>query len=66
MPVYIYKCLSCDKHFDLFQHYTDDPLTVCPECKQVTLQKVYNPPAVHYKGEGWYYDPKSYDPGKVQ
>ncbi len=54
MPVYAYQCASCQRTFDMFQHYTDDPLTVCPDCGTVTLRKVYSPTPVHFKGEGWY------------
>ena len=59
MPVYAYKCASCEQEFDIFQHYTDDSLQVCPQCKQPTLQKVYSPNPVHFKGEGWYNKDKS-------
>ena len=32
MPTYVYHCDNCGKQFELFQHYTDDSLTVCPDC----------------------------------
>ena len=54
MPVYAYKCASCEQEFDIFQHYTDDSLQVCPQCKQPALQKQYDPTPVHFKGSGWY------------
>ena len=54
MPLYVYHCDHCGQQHEIFQHYTDDPLTVCPECKQPTLQKVYQVAYVHYKGSGWY------------
>lgn len=54
MPVYTYQCASCNHEYEYFQHYTDDSLTVCPECGQPTLQKVYQVAYVHYKGTGWY------------
>lgn len=62
MPVYVYHCDSCNKQSEIFQHYTDDSLTVCPECKQPTLQKVYQVAHVHYKGDGWYVADKSKAP----
>jgi predicted nucleic acid-binding Zn ribbon protein len=34
--------------------YKRQVLTVCPECKQPTLQKVYQVANVHFKGGGWY------------
>ena len=54
MPVYVYHCDNCLKQTEIFQHFTDDVLTVCPECKQPTLQKVYQVANVHFKGGGWY------------
>ena len=63
MPVYVYHCNNCGKHHELFQHYTDDPRTVCPDCQTVTLRKVYAPTPVHFKGKGYYVTDK-YDPDK--
>ena len=54
MPTYVYHCDNCLKQTEIFQHFTDDTLTVCPECKQPSLQKVYQVANVHYKGQGWY------------
>ena len=53
MPIYSYQCDQCGLEIDIFQHFTDDTLQVCPECKQPALQKVYSPNPVHFKGEGW-------------
>jgi len=54
VPIYVYHCGNCLKQTEIFQHFTDDVLTVCPECKQPTLQKVYQVANVHFKGGGWY------------
>lgn len=54
MPLYVYHCDNCLKQTEIFQHYTDDPVTVCPECKQASLQKVWQPTAFVLKGDGWY------------
>lgn len=54
MPIYVYHCGNCLKQTEIFQNFTDDVLTVCPECKQPTLQKVYQVANVHFKGGGWY------------
>ncbi|UCH46355.1 MAG: zinc ribbon domain-containing protein, partial [Nitrospiraceae bacterium] len=32
MPVYEYKCKSCNEEFEIMQKITDDPLTVCSSC----------------------------------
>ncbi|NLB81932.1 MAG: zinc ribbon domain-containing protein [Clostridiaceae bacterium] len=54
MPLYVYECTECGKRFEFFQHYTDDPITVCPDCQTPTLRKVWQPVTVHYKGNGFY------------
>jgi len=64
MPLYVYHCDSCGKQHEIFQHYTDDSLQVCPECKQAALQKVYQLAYVQFKGDGWYVTDK-YDPAKA-
>lgn len=35
MPVYDYKCKTCENEFEVFQHIKDDKHTVyeCPVCK---------------------------------
>ena len=32
MPTYSYLCRECDNAFDIQQGFTDDTLTVCPNC----------------------------------
>lgn len=54
MPVYSYLCQHCGHTFDQFQHFTDDPLTVCPNCNTVALRKVYQPVGIVFKGKGFY------------
>lgn len=53
MPTYQYLCRDCDHEFDAVQSMRDDPLTVCPSCGG-TLRKVYAPPAISFKGSGFY------------
>jgi putative FmdB family regulatory protein len=54
MPVYTYRCENCGIQFDQTQKFSDDPLTVCPECKKKTLHKVYTPVGIVFKGSGFY------------
>ncbi|MEL7626218.1 MAG: FmdB family zinc ribbon protein [Anaerolineaceae bacterium] len=54
MPVYSYVCDECGHQFDQFQHFTDDALTVCPNCCKVALRKVYTPVGIVFKGKGFY------------
>jgi putative FmdB family regulatory protein len=40
--------------FDRRQRFSDEPLTVCPECETETLRKVYLPVGIVFKGSGFY------------
>lgn len=53
MPTYAYACTACDHAFDVHQSFTDDALTVCPEC-QGRLRKVFSSVGVTFKGSGFY------------
>ena len=53
MPTYQYACTECGHAFEQFQSFTDDALTVCPEC-QGRLRKVFNAVGVVFKGSGFY------------
>jgi putative FmdB family regulatory protein len=54
MPTYTYHCDNCGIRFDQYQKFSDDPLTVCPECGEPTLRKVYQPVGIVFKGKGFY------------
>jgi putative FmdB family regulatory protein len=54
MPVYTYRCTNCGVQFDQTQKFTEDSLTKCPECGKNTLQKVYTPVGIVFKGSGFY------------
>lgn len=53
MPVYAYECSECGVRFDARQRFTDEPLTVCPECGG-RLHRVPQPVGIVFKGSGWY------------
>ena len=53
MPTYQYACTECAHTFEQFQGFTEDALTVCPEC-QGRLRKLYNAVGVVFKGSGFY------------
>lgn len=61
MPTYEYVCKSCGHLFEIVQSMRDDPLTECPECAG-ELRKVFAPPAIAFKGSGFY----ATDHGKKQ
>ncbi len=54
MPVYLYRCENCGVQFEKSQKFTDDPLTVCPECGRKALKKIYQPVGIVFKGSGFY------------
>lgn len=53
MPTYSYACKNCGHAFDIRQEFTDDALTVCPECSG-SLRKLFGSVGVTFKGEGFY------------
>jgi putative FmdB family regulatory protein len=53
MPTYEYVCKQCGHLFEIVQSMRDDPLTECPECGG-ELRKVFAPPAISFKGSGFY------------
>jgi putative FmdB family regulatory protein len=53
VPTYQYACTECDHSFEQFQSFTDDALTVCPDCEG-RLRKVFNAVGVVFKGSGFY------------
>ena len=53
MPTYQYSCTDCGHFFEAVQSFSDDSLTVCPECEG-RLRKVYNAVGVVFKGSGFY------------
>jgi putative FmdB family regulatory protein len=53
MPLYEYRCESCGHTFEVIQRFSDPAVETCPVCGGV-VQKVLSPPAIQFKGSGWY------------
>ncbi len=53
MPTYQYQCTDCGSSLEVRQSFSDEPLTVCPECEG-RLRKVFNAVGVVFKGSGFY------------
>jgi putative FmdB family regulatory protein len=53
VPTYQYSCTECGHFFEAVQSFSDDSLTVCPECNG-RLRKVFNAVGVVFKGSGFY------------
>jgi len=53
MPTYSYRCTECGTAFDIQQAFTDDSLTVCPNCGG-KLRKLFSAVGVSFTGSGFY------------
>ncbi|MEN9324664.1 MAG: hypothetical protein RL414_418 [Actinomycetota bacterium] len=53
MPTYQYACNACEHQFEVVQSFSDEPISICPECKG-EVRKVYNNVGVVFKGSGFY------------
>lgn len=53
MPTYVYACRECDDRTEVIQKMSDAALTTCEKCGG-SLRRVLFPPAVVYKGSGFY------------
>ncbi len=53
MPTYQYQCTACGEGLEVVQKFTDDSLTVCPQCEGA-LRKVYSAVGIVFKGSGFY------------
>ena len=53
MPTYAYRCTACGHEFDKVQKFSDDAISICPECGG-EVRRVFQPVGVVFKGSGWY------------
>jgi putative FmdB family regulatory protein len=53
VPTYQYACTECGHRLEAVQSFSDEPLTVCPECAG-RLRKVFNSVGIVFKGSGFY------------
>jgi putative FmdB family regulatory protein len=53
VPTYQYQCTECGEGLEVVQKFTDEALTVCPNC-QGALRKVYSAVGIVFKGSGFY------------
>ena len=52
VPIYEYKCKK-GHTFEVVQRMADDSLDKCTKCG-AEVKRVFHPPAVHFKGSGFY------------
>lgn len=53
MPLYTFECITCGVRFERARHMTDQTLPECPHGHR-TVRRVFMPPAVIFKGAGFY------------
>ena len=53
MPTYEYACNACGHAFEVVQSFSDEAISICPECGG-EVRKVYSNVGVVFKGSGFY------------
>lgn len=53
MPTYEYACTACGQHVEVFQRFSEKPLSKCGACGG-PLRKVFHPAGIVFKGSGFY------------
>ncbi|HCB34770.1 MAG TPA: hypothetical protein DEP69_06430 [Acidimicrobiaceae bacterium] len=66
MPTYQYRCTTCERRFEQYQSFTDDPVEVCPLPARKSakgangktcggaVRKVFSSIGIAFKGSGFY------------
>jgi putative FmdB family regulatory protein len=53
VPIYEYQCEVCGHTFEVIQKFSDEPIASCVVCSG-PVHRVLSPPALVFKGTGWY------------
>jgi putative FmdB family regulatory protein len=53
MPKYDYRCNDCGHIYEKREGFDAPSVQACPECAG-TARRVLTPPAIVFKGSGWY------------
>lgn len=54
MPTFDFRCAKCNAMFEFARPFGSKLKPVCPECKSKKTEKMLSPPAIHFKGAGFY------------
>jgi len=54
VPIYEYRCESCDHRLEKLQKMSEGDLVDCPECERPELKRLVSAAAFRLKGSGWY------------
>ena len=53
MPIYEYECTKCGQKTEIWQKFSDSPITKCELCRG-KMRKLISQSTFHLKGTGWY------------
>ena len=53
MPMYEYECEDCGVRFERRQSFSDEPVSICPECNG-HVHRLIQPAGIIFKGSGFY------------
>jgi len=54
LPIYEYRCESCDHRMEKLQKMSEGVLVDCPECERPALKRLISASAFRLTGSGWY------------
>lgn len=54
MPIYEYRCASCQTVFDVLQKMSDPAPSECPKCAHPQISRCVTAPSFRLAGSGWY------------
>jgi putative FmdB family regulatory protein len=54
VPIYEYRCESCDHKLEKLQKMSEGDLVDCPECDRPALKRLVSAAGFRLKGSGWY------------
>ncbi len=54
MPTFDFRCTKCANVFEFNRPFGSAVTPACPACKSKKTEKLMSPPAIQFKGSGWY------------
>ena len=54
MPTFDFQCKKCEAVFEHSRPFGSKEHPACPKCRSKRTEKLFSPPAIHFKGGGFY------------
>jgi len=54
MPLFDFQCGQCGRVFEFQRPFGSKTRPACPSCKSKRTEKLMTPPAIQFKGKGFY------------